>query len=244
MTKYKTIFDALAAQFEPGQVKIRHQAGRSFSYVTARTVMNRLDAVLGPENWSDEYTPLERSVICRLTVRLPDGSTVTKSDAGGMAGMSDAGDDDKSGYSDAFKRAAVKFGVSRYLYGDGVADLGGPTAAATAAPVASPPPGRPAVKAGSEDAQGRGGKLVHGQAAARKPAANAKPRTGEELHFYAMESTLDPGLANWIINSFNPMGYPDRLLDWTPGDVARAWPSIREHLVVAKQARERMKAAS
>ena len=34
--------------------------------------------------------------------------------------MSDSGDDDKSGYSDAFKRAAVKFGVGRYLYRDGV----------------------------------------------------------------------------------------------------------------------------
>jgi hypothetical protein len=34
--------------------------------------------------------------------------------------MSDPGDDDKSGYSDAFKRAAVKFGVGRHLYGDGV----------------------------------------------------------------------------------------------------------------------------
>ena len=34
--------------------------------------------------------------------------------------MADQGDDDKSGFSDAFKRAAVKFGVARYLYRDGV----------------------------------------------------------------------------------------------------------------------------
>ena len=47
-------------------------------------------------------------------------STLTKSDAGGYAGMSDSGDDDKSGFSDAFKRAAVKFGIGRYLYRDGV----------------------------------------------------------------------------------------------------------------------------
>ena len=240
MTKHKALFDALAAQFGPAEVKTRNQAGRQFLYVTARTVMNRLDAVLGPENWWDDYTPLERSVICRLTIRLADGTVLTKVDAGGMAGMSDAGDDDKSGYSDAFKRAAVKFGVGRYLYGDGIASLGGPTASATA----SPPPGRPPVKPGAEDAQGRGGKLVHGASQARRPAGTVKPRTGEDLHYYALESTLDPSLANWIINSFNPMGYPDKLLDWTPAEVARAWPSIREHLVVAKQARERMKAAS
>ena len=82
--------------------------------------MNRLDDVLGPANWWDEYMPQENSVICRLTIRLPDGTTLTKSDAGGYAGMSDSGDDDKSGFSDAFKRAAVKFGIGRYLYRDGV----------------------------------------------------------------------------------------------------------------------------
>ena len=49
----------------------------------------------------------------------PDGSVLTKCDAGGYAGMADSGDDDKSGYSDAFKRAAVKFGVARYRYRDG-----------------------------------------------------------------------------------------------------------------------------
>jgi hypothetical protein len=82
--------------------------------------MNRLDDVLGPAGWWDEYVPQEKSVICRLTIRLPDGTTLTKSDAGGYAGMADSGDDDKSGFSDAFKRAAVKFGIGRYLYRDGV----------------------------------------------------------------------------------------------------------------------------
>jgi hypothetical protein len=33
--------------------------------------------------------------------------------------MADQGDGEKSGYSDAFKRAAAKFGVGRYLKGDG-----------------------------------------------------------------------------------------------------------------------------
>ena len=51
--------------------------------------MNRLDSVLGPENWWDEYIPLENSVVCKLSIRLPDGSIVTKADAGGYAGMAD-----------------------------------------------------------------------------------------------------------------------------------------------------------
>ncbi len=120
MSKHLELFAALAAPFEPHEVKARSQSGRQLHYVTARTVMNRLDNVLGPDNWWDEYVPGENSVLCRLTIRLPDGSLLTKSDAGGYAGMADSGDDDKSGYSDSFKRAAVKFGVARYLYRDGV----------------------------------------------------------------------------------------------------------------------------
>src|SRR3954454_2801208 len=120
MTQHRELFAALAAPFDSHGLKVRSQQGRQLTYITARTVMNRLDNVLGPENWWDEYVPSENSVLCRLTIRLPDGSTLTKCDAGGYAGMADSGDDDKSGYSDAFKRTAVKFGVARYLYRDGV----------------------------------------------------------------------------------------------------------------------------
>jgi hypothetical protein len=120
MNQHLDLFAALAAPFEHDEVRVRPQEGRQLQYITARTVMNRLDDVLGPSNWWDEYVPLEHSVICRLTIRLPDGSTLTKSDAGGYAGMPDSGDDDKSGFSDSFKRAAVKFGIGRYLYRDGI----------------------------------------------------------------------------------------------------------------------------
>src|SRR5262245_28310598 len=120
MTQHPDLFAALAAPFDPDEVRVRSQAARQLHYVTARTVMNRLDDVLGPENWWDDFVPLEHSVMCRLTIRLPDGSILTKSDAGGYAGMADPGDDDKSGFADAFKRAAVKFGVGRYLYRDGI----------------------------------------------------------------------------------------------------------------------------
>src|SRR5262245_19956177 len=103
MTKFPDLFAALAAPFDPQEVKLRvAPGGRQLHYITARTAMIRLDNVLGPENWWDEYIPATHSVQCRLTVRLPDGSTVTKCDVGGNAGMADPGDDDKSGYSDAF----------------------------------------------------------------------------------------------------------------------------------------------
>lgn len=118
-TRYPEIFAALSEEFGPREVRTRMLGNRQLSYVTARTVMNRLDTVIGPENWWDEYTPLQNGVLCKLTVRLPDGEEICKSDAGGHAGMSDEGDDEKSGFSDAFKRAAVKFGIGRHLYGEG-----------------------------------------------------------------------------------------------------------------------------
>src|SRR3954453_5822697 len=53
MTQHPDLFAALAAPFDPSEIKNRSQSGRQLHYITARTAMNRLDAVLGPENWWD-----------------------------------------------------------------------------------------------------------------------------------------------------------------------------------------------
>ncbi len=175
MTQHRDLFAALAAPFEPEEVKLRTQSGRQLHYVTARTVMNRLDDVLGPENWWDDFVPLEHSVICRLTIRLPDGTTLTKSDAGGYAGMADPGDDDKSGFADAFKRAAVKIGVGRYLYRDGIPRfareiLRGRTEVEAAAPIAEAP--------AAHQAQVQG--QAPSNASIPAPSLNPSPRNGED----------------------------------------------------------------
>jgi hypothetical protein len=120
MDQHLELFAALAAPFAHDEVRVRPQGNWQIQYITARTVMNRLDEILGPANWWDEYRQQENCIVCRLTVRLPDGQVITKEDAGGHAGMSDQGDDEKSAHSDAFKRAAVKFGIGRYLYRDGI----------------------------------------------------------------------------------------------------------------------------
>lgn len=124
-TEFPDLFNALAAPFEPNQVKVRKHDGAR--YVTARVVMNRLDSVVGPENWTPAYERWgEDAVLCRLTIVLPDGRVLTKQDIGAYTSMGeknksiDPGDDDKGGVSDALKRAAVLFGVARYLYNDGV----------------------------------------------------------------------------------------------------------------------------
>lgn len=86
------------------------------AYIDARDVMDRLDKVVGVENWQDEYTPLPNGqVMCRLSVRFGT-EWIAKTDVGGESEQPDKGDREKAAFSDALKRAAVKFGIGRYLY--------------------------------------------------------------------------------------------------------------------------------
>jgi hypothetical protein len=121
------IFNALSAEFHPDDVKVRDGGqGRKLPYIRPRTAANRLDEVLGWQNWECDVVPVsDHAYKCVLTVTLPDGRRVTKAAIGAKSTMSksgkvDPGDDDKGGDSDAFKRAASLFGVGRYLYNDGV----------------------------------------------------------------------------------------------------------------------------
>jgi hypothetical protein len=213
MTKWPDLFAALAAPFRDGEVKQRQQAGRTLSYVTARTVQNRLDSVLGAENWWNEFVKQdEHSVVCKLTIRLPDGSTVTKADAGGYAGMSDQGDDDKSGYSDALKRAAVMFGVSRYLYRDGV-----PEFVREAIPAGSGHHAPPAEASRTLPTLGKTGP---------PPAFDDgdRPRSGKALFAWVknQEERTEVGLLNYLNRWSKDQGFPARMVDWDEGQVSLA----------------------
>ncbi len=206
MTQYPDLFAALAAPFEQHEIKIRPaQGGRQLHYITARTAMNRLDAVLGPENWWDEYLPGEKSVLCKLTVKMPDGTTVTKADAGGYAGMADQGDDDKSGFSDAFKRAAAKFGVARYLYRDGVPQYGRETTEVVAEPAAMPQPTATPVP-----------EPVSAGAASSRFRDSAPPRTGRALFAWTkdMEQRHEVGLLKYLNGWAKLQDFPSRMVDW------------------------------
>jgi len=83
----------------------------ALAYIDARDVMDRLDDVCGSENWQDRYEFHGSRTICYLSIRV-DGEWITKADG---AGDSDV-EAEKGAISDALKRAAVKWGVGRYLY--------------------------------------------------------------------------------------------------------------------------------
>lgn len=86
--------------------------GMALAYLDARDVMERLDQVCGPENWSDSYTETHSGkTICTISIRI-DEEWVSKADGAGDTDIEGV----KGGISDAFKRAAVKWGIGRYLY--------------------------------------------------------------------------------------------------------------------------------
>src|SRR6266550_5404635 len=115
------IMSKLAEPFSPREVKFKPAVvsgnrAMALAYVDARVIQDRLDEVLGVAGWQDEYDCLsDGSVVCRLRLRLGD-EWITKMDVGGPSEQPDEGDRRKAAFSDALKRAAVKFGVGRYLY--------------------------------------------------------------------------------------------------------------------------------
>lgn len=114
----------LAAPFSPGEIHWRAQkiverngkfSALALAYIDARNVMERLDDVCGPENWQERYEETVKGrIICTLSVCV-DGFWVNKSDGAGETDV----EGDKGAISDALKRAAVKWGIGRHLYGLG-----------------------------------------------------------------------------------------------------------------------------
>jgi hypothetical protein len=231
VTDHPELFAALSAPFEPGELKQRTQSGRPMPYVTARTVMNRLDEVLGPENWWDDFVPLEHSVICRMTIRLPDGAILTKCDAGGYAGLADPGDDDKSGFADAFKRTAVKFGVGRYLYRDGVANLARGAAAKAREVLPVSGSGEPAGSTTAVTAR------VSSLAVSDEPSA--PPRTGRALFAWTKEQ--DEKFEYGLLRHLNAWGksqeYPARMVDWDSERVSQAFSEACQRVRAIQKSR-------
>src|SRR5207248_3714863 len=120
-TQVDALTNALAEPFDPTEVRFRPAVvsgsrALALAYVDARVVQNRLDEVLGVDGWQDDYECRDDgAVVCRLRLRL-GGDWITKVDVGGPSEQPDGGDRLKAAFSDALKRAAVKFGIGRYLY--------------------------------------------------------------------------------------------------------------------------------
>lgn len=108
--------------FAPQDIEWRvQQSGKStqgkvyamvLAYVTNRAIMSRLDDVCGKGCWRNEYCPAPAGgVMCGISIKI-DGEWITKWDAAENTEVEAV----KGGMSGAMKRAAVQWGIGRYLY--------------------------------------------------------------------------------------------------------------------------------
>jgi hypothetical protein len=109
----------LAAPFPPELISWRvgsttqdKTKGMALAYISARDVMNRLDEVVGPHNWQDRYPHAGAKTVCEIDIWCEGRGWVTKADGAGDTDV----EKEKGSLSDAFKRAAVRWGIGRYLY--------------------------------------------------------------------------------------------------------------------------------
>lgn len=80
-------------------------------YVQARAIMDRLDDMVGPQNWKVSYDLVPGGVMCHLSIKV-DGEWITKMDGAENSDIEPF----KGGISGALKRAAVPWGIGRLLY--------------------------------------------------------------------------------------------------------------------------------
>lgn len=119
---FQDLFDQLCEPFPADLIDWRvgstspdKARGMALAYIDARTVMDRFDSVCGPAGWQCNYSPgMSNSIVCNIGIRSPDKQDewLWKADGAGATDF----EGEKGALSDAFKRAAVKWGVGRYLY--------------------------------------------------------------------------------------------------------------------------------
>ena len=112
MKKLKEKFLEDELEFRIGSMNSDKTMALALPYVQARAIQNRLDEVVGFNNWQVSYREINGGFICSLSLCI-DGIWITKEDGAGMTDFESI----KGGISNAFKRVAASgFGIGRYLY--------------------------------------------------------------------------------------------------------------------------------
>ena len=105
-------FPAKEVHWRAGATNKEDTEALALAYIDARAVMDRLDEVVGPTNWADTFEEWKDGAVKAGIGIRDDGVWVWKFDGADDTHFEAT----KGGFSDAFKRAAVKWGIGRYLY--------------------------------------------------------------------------------------------------------------------------------
>lgn len=125
--KEKDIMAGLKAPFKPEDIEWKPQSATERNgqisvlvvpYLNARAIMDRLDEVCGPM-WKSEYEQMslntskgvKEGFSCRLAIKIGE-EWISRVDGAEVSDIESI----KGGHSNALKRAAVQWGIGRYLY--------------------------------------------------------------------------------------------------------------------------------
>lgn len=91
--------------------------GIAVPFVTNRAIQNRLDDVVGPDCWYNDFKPWhaagkKEAQICGISIYFEGKGFITKWDGAEDSDIEPI----KGGLSDSMKRAAVQWGIGRILY--------------------------------------------------------------------------------------------------------------------------------
>ena len=126
-TERREIYGSLSEQFPKEMERNLNKGGTNLTYIPVSEVINRMNKVLGVENWSFSikgYTEIGDSIVAHVTVIATiDGKEVSRDGVGGQkikrikaTGLAvDYGDEVKGSVSDALKKAVQTLGVGLYL---------------------------------------------------------------------------------------------------------------------------------
>lgn len=112
LRQLKNPFDPNFIKWRVGQTTKDKKKATALAYLDAREVYKRLDDVCGMDGWSSKFVPINGGFICELSIKMPNGNWVTKSDSADYTDIEEI----KGGASSALKRAAAVWGIGRYLY--------------------------------------------------------------------------------------------------------------------------------
>lgn len=114
---------ALSAPFANGDIDWRvsvttrdKDKGLAVPYVTNRAIQNRLDDTVGIDGWQNQFVPWKegKAQLCGISIYFGQQKQwLTKWDGADDSDFESV----KGGLSDSMKRAAVEWGIGRYLYG-------------------------------------------------------------------------------------------------------------------------------
>lgn len=112
LTDLSLPFPARQISWRVGATTADKSKGIALAFVDARDVMKRLDGVCGSAGWQCRYPWSDtKRLVCEVGIKVDD-EWIYKANGCGDTDV----EAEKGAFSDAFKRAAVLWGIAQYLY--------------------------------------------------------------------------------------------------------------------------------